>query len=80
MTTIDSFVNRLKKIGIEVELIGNYPWVYLDKVNGMCVFGKLHSEHRFTVFFRATRMGEVDRITDITLIFKKIRETLNREK
>ena len=33
MTTIDSFVKRLDKIGIKVELVGNYPWLYLDKIN-----------------------------------------------
>lgn len=25
--------NRLSKIGIEIELIGNIPWIYLTKVN-----------------------------------------------
>lgn len=76
MTTIKSFVNRLKKIGITVELFGNYPWVYLDKVNGYRVRGTFLAEHGFTVFMAATRVGDVDRITDITLIFQKIRETL----
>ncbi len=33
MTTIDSFVNRLKKIGINVQLSSNYPWLYLYRVN-----------------------------------------------
>jgi len=76
MTTIQSFVNRLKKIGVEVELLGNYPWVYLDKVNGKKVKGTLHADHGFTVFFVAIRRGEPDKITDITEIFKKIRETI----
>jgi hypothetical protein len=26
--------NRMLRIGIEIELSGNYPWIYLDKVNG----------------------------------------------
>ena len=26
--------NRLSKIGIEIELMGNIPWIYLTKVNG----------------------------------------------
>lgn len=25
--------NRLSKIGIEIELVGNIPWIYLTKVN-----------------------------------------------
>ena len=31
---ITTLKNRLSKIGIEIELSGNYPWIYLDKVNG----------------------------------------------
>lgn len=72
MTSIESFINRLAKIGINVELIGNYPWVYLRKVNGKSVNGVFLANHGFTVFFR----GKPDKITDIRLIFKKIRETL----
>ena len=77
MTTIESFVKRLERIGIEVKLVGNYPWVYLDKVNGKRVSGRFMAEHGFTVFFIATRKGEVDKMTDINIIFSKIRETLN---
>jgi hypothetical protein len=76
MTTIDSFYKRLKKIGIHVEMIGNYPWVYMDRVNGKEVRGDFEGNHGFTIFFRATRMGQEDTITDVTTIFKKIRETL----
>jgi hypothetical protein len=31
---ISILVKRLRRCGIEIELIGNYPWIYLDKVNG----------------------------------------------
>jgi hypothetical protein len=31
---ITTLKNRLSKIGIEIEMSGNYPWIYLDKVNG----------------------------------------------
>lgn len=78
MTTIESFYKRLKKIGIEVELIGNYPWVYLDKVNGKKVEGRFLGNHGFTVFFKAVRIGEHDRITDIRTVFAKIRDTLEK--
>lgn len=71
-TTIKSFHDRLAKIGIEVELLGNYPWVYLDKVNGVKVKTKYLAEHGFTVFFR----GKSDKITDIPLIFNTIRNIL----
>ncbi len=32
---ITRFVERLKKIGIDVKLSGNFPWVYIDEI---CVF------------------------------------------
>lgn len=76
MTTIPSFVNRLKKIGVNIELIGNIPWVYLDKVNGKKVKGIFEGNHGFTVFFTAVRTGQKDTMTDIKIIFEKIRETL----
>lgn len=76
MTSIDSFVNRLKKIGVEVQLSSNYPWLYLYRVNGKLVKEKLHSDYGFTIFFRAVRMGQVDMITDISEIFKTIRKYL----
>lgn len=27
------FIERLKKIGINIELVGNYPWIYLHRIN-----------------------------------------------
>ena len=80
MTTIKSFHDRLKKIGINIEMFGNYPWVYLDRVNDIKVKGTFQAEHGFTVFFRAIRPGQRDTITDIGVVFKKIRETLNVNK
>jgi len=76
MTTIKSFVNRLEKIGINVELISNHPWVYLYKVNGKFVKGKFNSEYGFTVFFKALFIDQPDTICDTKIIFNKIREML----
>lgn len=78
MTSIVSFINRLSKIGVKVDLVGNYPWVYLRAVNNKEVKGNFHGNHGFTVFFRAIRTGEQDKITDISTVFKKIRETLKQ--
>lgn len=78
MTTIASFVNRLKKIGVEVTLTGNYPWVYLDTVNGKKVQGRFEANHGFTCFWRAIKPGQKDQISDISAVFNKIRETLKQ--
>jgi hypothetical protein len=34
MNEVVKFRERLKKIGIEIELEGNVPWIYLKSVNG----------------------------------------------
>lgn len=76
MTTIESFINRLGKIGVEVILFANYPYIYLDSVNGNRIQETFWGEHGFTAFFKAIRKGEPDQITDISKIFKTIRKYL----
>jgi hypothetical protein len=76
MTTVTSFVERLAKIGIKVELIGNYPWVYLDKINNKKVTEKFEANHGFTVFFSPIRSDQNEKITNISEIFKLIRKYL----
>lgn len=79
MTTIKSFHDRLAKIGIDVMMSGNYPWIYLDTVNGHKVWEKYMASHGFTVFFRGVRPGQNDECPDIGRVFKKIREMLTEE-
>ena len=70
------FRNRLLKIGIDCQFIGNYPWIYLDSVNGIKVKGNFEGNHGFTAFFLPVRADKEMRMTDITIVFSKIRETL----
>lgn len=74
---VSKLVRRLKKIGINLEFIGNAPWIYLDKVNGKKVKGKFQGNHGFTAFWDGIGAGERAHISDIPKVFKKIRETLN---
>lgn len=76
MNPITTFINRLHKIGVDVELIGNYPWVYLDKVNGKKVKGTFEADHGFTAFWMPVRVDQKIRMTDITVVFNKIREMI----
>ena len=73
---IASFVQRLKRIGVDVELVLNYPWVYMTKVNGVPVTETFKAHHGFTAFFIAR--GE--RWSDRRKVFAKIRELLNEAK
>lgn len=50
MNEVQIFINRLKKIGIELELVGNVPWIYLESVNGNKVRPEDYSaNHGYTI-------------------------------
>ena len=72
---IKVFVERLKKIGIEVKLKGNYPWVYIDEICGIKVKERFEGNHGFTLIFLPSRLDSPpSEFTDITEIFKLIRK------
>jgi len=75
MNILEKLIYRLKKINIEIELIGNYPWVYLHKVNGNKVTDKFMANHGFTIAFLPTKINDdTITLTDISEIFKIIRK------
>lgn len=71
---LKSFIDRLGKIGIKVELMSNVPWIYLDKVNGNKVKEKYEGDHGFTAFWYPVRVGEQIKFTSIKEVFKMIRK------
>jgi hypothetical protein len=72
---ITRFVERLKKIGIEVKLSGNYPWVYIDEICGIRVKEKFAGNHGFTIIFLPVRNDTPPSdFTDIKETFKLIRK------
>ena len=74
------FVDRLNKIGIEVKLSGNFPWVYLDKICGIKVKETFQANHGFTIMFLPGRNDSpVSNFTDITEIFKLIRKYVRED-
>lgn len=74
MNKIEKFIHRLSKCGIKLEMSCNYPWVYIDKINGKQVIEKFRSEHNFTAFFMPIRADDAIKITDRTEIFRIIRK------
>jgi len=68
------FVDRLKKINIDIKLVGNYPWIYIDQINGKRVTEKFEGDHGFTVAFLPVRADKELVFTDISEIFKLIRK------
>ena len=72
---IKVFVERLKKIGIDVKLSGNFPWVYIDEICGKRVTEKFNGNHGFTIIFLPVRNDSPpSEFTDIKEIFKLIRK------
>ena len=78
---ITRFVERLKKIGIDVKLSGNFPWVYIDEICGIRVTEKFQANHGFTLIFLPGRNDSPpSEFTDITEIFKLIRKYVREVK
>ena len=78
---IKVFVERLKKIGIDVKLSGNYPWVYITEICGKRVTEKFYGNHGFTIIFLPVRNDSPPSdFTDIEEIFKLIRKYKNKTK
>lgn len=72
--TLVIFANRLKKLNINVEFMGNIPWIYLHTINGKRVTERFHAEHGFTVAF----LNNGVKFTDIGEIFKVIRKYITK--
>ena len=71
---LDIFIQRLKKIGIDISLSSNTPWIYIDKINGKKVIEKFEANHGFTIAFLPIRKNQELQFTDIGEIFKLIRK------
>jgi len=74
MEKIITFINRLEKIGIKVELVSNYPWLYLDKINGKQVTEKYYADHGYTIAFQPIRKNQELKFLNIKELFKLIRK------
>jgi len=71
------FLDRMKKIGVDITLVENYPWVYIDKINGKRVTEKFQGNHGFTIAFLPIRQDQELKFTDIGKIFLLIRKYCN---
>ena len=75
-TQLYTLISRMKKIGIEIELSSNIPWIYLHKVNGNRVKQEdfYLADHGFTIAWYPVKPSDRVELTDITEIFKIIRK------
>jgi hypothetical protein len=60
MNEVQVFINRLKKIGITLELMGNYPWIYLNKVNGNKIESEdwVNANHGYCIAWSGVKLNE----------------------
>jgi hypothetical protein len=75
-TTFDKltvFINRMCKLGIDIKLALNAPWIYIDYINGKRVTELFCGNHGFTIAFLPVRNDKELHFTDIREIFKLIR-------
>ena len=81
MNEITVFVERLKKIDIHIELAGNAPWIYLDKVNGVRIKREdwYNANHGYCIAYYGVKMGEEPHLNWNTMktTFKLIRKYKN---
>jgi len=68
------FIRRLKKLNIDIELVGNYPWIYIDTINRKKVVEIYRGDHGFTIAFSPIRKDQEIEFTNIREIFKLIRK------
>ena len=71
---LDRFRDRMSKMGIDCKFSGNYPWIYLDEVNGKKVKEKFYGNHGFTVAFLPIHPNQKMELTDIGEIMKIVRK------
>lgn len=78
MNEIIVFKNRLKKIGITIEIMGNVPWIYLHTVNGKRIEPEdwVNANHGYCIAWASVRLGEEPHLNweDMKTTFKLIRK------
>jgi hypothetical protein len=73
MDELEIFANRLDKIGIRIEMVGNLPWVYLEKVNDNRVKETYKAKHGFCIGMLPIRTDESFKFNELSIIFRCIR-------
>ena len=76
MNEVEIFINRMKRIGIKLELMGNIPWIYLHSVNGNRVKKEdWNANHGYTIAWYPVRAEQKPHLdSDIKRTFEVIRK------
>jgi len=76
MDELTVFKTRLEKIGFDIVVTGNLPWIYLESVNGNKIKpADYNANHGYTIAWYPIRNGEsITLDSDIKRTFKIIRK------
>lgn len=70
---LNIFIKRLNKIGINITLVSNFPWIYIATINNKVIIEKFNSKHCFTLGLISIKGGEFN-FSDTKEIFELIRK------
>jgi len=76
MNEVEIFVNRMKRIGIKLDLVSNIPWIYLYRVNGNRIQPEdYNANHGYTIAWYPVKVGQkVHLDDDLKRTFEVIRK------
>jgi hypothetical protein len=74
MGNLTKLKNRLDKIGVDITLISNYPWIYLSEVNGKRVTERFQSDHGFTIGYASIKENTEMKFADTKELFKVLKK------
>lgn len=76
MNEVEVFINRMKRIGIKLDLVSNIPWIYLYRVNGNRVQPEdYNANHGYTIAWYPVKVGQKMHLdSDLKRTFKVIRK------
>ncbi len=64
---------RLEKINIDIVFSSNYPWIYIDSINGLTVMERHLANHGFTIAFLSNKVEDTINYPNLREAFKLIR-------
>ena len=67
-------MERINKLGFELKLASNFPWMYIIEINGKKVTEKFNSDHGFVLGFQPITPDREFSFSDIHEIFKLLKE------
>ena len=70
----------MSRLGIDIELSSNLPWIYIHSINKKRVKERFKAEHGFTIAFYPVRKNQELEFTDIKEIIKLIRKYKNENR